>query len=215
MNFPSFVNLEMRATVSGVAFSPCPEWPSLMKMSPFGATTTLHGSVRASGRFPATPACPSVSSAFPSGLNFTTVWPFPFASGLFFSSRSFAPRMSATHTLPSRSTYILWGKMNMPAPKLFKRLPDASNCRTAGTDEPAQLSYVNGESPGGTSGFAPQLSATQIDSPSLSTATPFRAPHFLDRKSTRLNSSHLGISYAVFCLKQKIHSPSSALTRDH
>src|ERR1039458_8889976 len=26
----------------------------------------------------------------------------------------------------------------------------------------------------------------------------------LDRKSTRLNSSHLGISYAVFCLKKKI-----------
>src|ERR1035438_8819706 len=28
--------------------------------------------------------------------------------------------------------------------------------------------------------------------------------HDLDRKSTRLNSSHLGISYAVFCLKKKI-----------
>src|SRR5947199_3537307 len=27
--------------------------------------------------------------------------------------------------------------------------------------------------------------------------------HALDRKSTRLNSSHLGISYAVFCLKKK------------
>src|SRR5256885_11037593 len=27
---------------------------------------------------------------------------------------------------------------------------------------------------------------------------------FLDRKSTRLNSSHLVISYAVFCLKKKI-----------
>src|SRR5438045_4681006 len=26
---------------------------------------------------------------------------------------------------------------------------------------------------------------------------------FQDRKSTRLNSSHLGISYAVFCLKKK------------
>src|SRR5258705_5995813 len=26
---------------------------------------------------------------------------------------------------------------------------------------------------------------------------------FPDRKSTRLNSSHLGISYAVFCLKKK------------
>src|SRR3712207_6915316 len=25
--------------------------------------------------------------------------------------------------------------------------------------------------------------------------------HFLDRKSTRLNSSHANISYAVFCLK--------------
>src|SRR5689334_24838541 len=31
---------------------------------------------------------------------------------------------------------------------------------------------------------------------------------FVDRKSTRLNSSHSSISYAVFCLKKKI-SPSS------
>src|SRR3712207_7386945 len=28
----------------------------------------------------------------------------------------------------------------------------------------------------------------------------------LDRKSTRLNSSHANISYAVFCLKKKKHS---------
>src|SRR2546426_12654687 len=28
-------------------------------------------------------------------------------------------------------------------------------------------------------------------------------PHASDRKSTRLNSSHLVISYAVFCLKKK------------
>src|SRR3712207_7995804 len=27
----------------------------------------------------------------------------------------------------------------------------------------------------------------------------------LDRKSTRLNSSHANISYAVFCLKKKLH----------
>src|SRR6266480_5859620 len=27
--------------------------------------------------------------------------------------------------------------------------------------------------------------------------------HLLDRKSTRLNSSHMSISYAVFCLKKK------------
>src|SRR5262245_63671283 len=30
-----------------------------------------------------------------------------------------------------------------------------------------------------------------------------RRPPVVDRKSTRLNSSHLGISYAVFCLKKK------------
>src|SRR5262245_64352782 len=30
-----------------------------------------------------------------------------------------------------------------------------------------------------------------------------RFTHSQDRKSTRLNSSHLGISYAVFCLKKK------------
>src|ERR1039458_6984320 len=30
---------------------------------------------------------------------------------------------------------------------------------------------------------------------------------FVDRKSTRLNSSHLGISYAVFCLKKKTKNP--------
>src|SRR5207253_7565583 len=28
-----------------------------------------------------------------------------------------------------------------------------------------------------------------------------------DRKSTRLNSSHVAISYAVFCLKKKISTP--------
>src|ERR1035438_3856509 len=38
-----------------------------------------------------------------------------------------------------------------------------------------------------------------------STFTPAANAKFgsLDRKSTRLNSSHLGISYAVFCLKKK------------
>src|SRR5262245_65348961 len=32
---------------------------------------------------------------------------------------------------------------------------------------------------------------------------PLRGRSAEDRKSTRLNSSHLGISYAVFCLKKK------------
>src|SRR2546426_8270604 len=36
---------------------------------------------------------------------------------------------------------------------------------------------------------------------------------FLDRKSTRLNSSHLVISYAVFCLKKKKKNRICHLTR--
>src|SRR3712207_8552444 len=33
--------------------------------------------------------------------------------------------------------------------------------------------------------------------------------HQADRKSTRLNSSHANISYAVFCLKKQPHPPPS------
>src|SRR5438477_7804401 len=34
-----------------------------------------------------------------------------------------------------------------------------------------------------------------------------------DRKSTRLNSSHMSISYAVFCLKKKRHTLRAVLDR--
>src|SRR6266480_7377559 len=34
-----------------------------------------------------------------------------------------------------------------------------------------------------------------------------------DRKSTRLNSSHMSISYAVFCLKKKKHTQSIVRTK--
>src|SRR5256885_7980756 len=38
--------------------------------------------------------------------------------------------------------------------------------------------------------------------------------HFRDRKSTRLNSSHLVISYAVFCLKKKNNDRLSIVLGD-
>src|SRR5205814_8027583 len=47
------------------------------------------------------------------------------------------------------------------------------------------------------SGTWRQKSGTRSNSGEAVPASP------LDRKSTRLNSSHLGISYAVFCLKKK------------
>src|SRR5437870_7348760 len=36
-----------------------------------------------------------------------------------------------------------------------------------------------------------------------------------DRKSTRLNSSHVAISYAVFCLKKKKQTTDSTATAAH
>src|SRR3712207_7049345 len=43
----------------------------------------------------------------------------------------------------------------------------------------------------------------QADTRTSSTDANARTTAHLDRKSTRLNSSHANISYAVFCLKKK------------
>src|SRR5215203_6484190 len=40
------------------------------------------------------------------------------------------------------------------------------------------------------------------------------APSPLDRKSTRLNSSHANISYAVFCLKKKKNTTYTDITHN-
>src|SRR5256885_9892456 len=47
----------------------------------------------------------------------------------------------------------------------------------------------------------PRPATSGSSTPWVSPPTP--ASRRLDRKSTRLNSSHLVISYAVFCLKKK------------
>src|SRR5262249_10527436 len=69
-------------------------------------------------------------------------------------------------TFPSLSTWMPCGNTNMPSPKLFTSLPDASNLRTVGKFEPEQV-------------FAPHLSATQMDLPSGSISTALVAPHVL------------------------------------
>src|SRR3989442_4623645 len=53
---------------------------------------------------------------------------------------------------------------------------------------------------------------TQFTGSDLTGWSPKRRPCQLDRKSTRLNSSHVRISYAVFCLKKKKDMYSSVLT---
>src|SRR3712207_6952650 len=42
-----------------------------------------------------------------------------------------------------------------------------------------------------------------LDKPADEGFDPYNTGAFKDRKSTRLNSSHANISYAVFCLKKK------------
>src|SRR5690625_5942786 len=63
-----------------------------------------------------------------------------------------------------------------------------------------------------------RLHAVASQQPGRGDAASARADHG-DRKSTRLNSSHVAISYAVFCLKKKTikhvtgihtHSPTKA-----
>src|SRR6202167_3338981 len=67
--------------------------------------------------------------------------------------------------------------------------------------------------------FRVQRAADLVDSPSVFPAVPhdqeyqrqqqqltWAEPKHADRKSTRLNSSHHGISYAVFCLKKTEHT---------
>src|SRR5699024_12144153 len=49
-------------------------------------------------------------------------------------------------------------------------------------------------------GFEPLRSSAMMQKPLLLGA---RDAYAQDRKSTRLNSSHVSISYAVFCLKKK------------
>src|SRR5256885_11055352 len=50
----------------------------------------------------------------------------------------------------------------------------------------------------------PRSQSIEIPRRRLGSECPFVQHQPRDRKSTRLNSSHLVISYAVFCLKKKI-----------
>src|SRR5438309_8050720 len=66
----------------------------------------------------------------------------------------------------------------------------------------------------GTGGRCRQSAAHRLDG---ADAEPSDRPvlRALDRKSTRLNSSHSSISYAVFCLKKKEQLSERPYTRIH
>src|SRR5436309_12648018 len=60
-------------------------------------------------------------------------------------------------------------------------------------------------------GFVPVVVQRRLFRDILRLMDIVRGHHGVDRKSTRLNSSHVKISYAVFCLKKKIKNKTDTL----
>src|ERR1700726_1866042 len=145
-NLPSREYLTIRSLV----LSP---WPSAMKISPFGATTTSDGPLSSLSPLPATPGLPIVISRRPSGLSFSAVWPLPFS-----------PLPSVTQTLPSLSVPSPCGQLISCEPKLTTCRPVASNFWIGAMLEPTQV-------------LPPQRSNTQRLGPSRSMSTPIACPH--------------------------------------
>src|SRR3712207_7111253 len=82
---------------------------------------------------------------------------------------------------PPRSTLFPYTTLFRSAvPRGIPRTPERNNLAVRTEDHPLEYLEFHGEIPAG------QYGAGTID-----------------RKSTRLNSSHANISYAVFCLKKK------------
>src|SRR2546426_7484235 len=61
----------------------------------------------------------------------------------------------------------------------------------------------------------PARSARATSSSAMVTCSTSRSAAAGDRKSTRLNSSHLVISYAVFCLKKKKNKINTSQSVEH
>src|SRR3712207_5069074 len=60
----------------------------------------------------------------------------------------------------------------------------------------------------------PALSSCRTAQNELSRSSNLHLPDSSDRKSTRLNSSHANISYAVFCLKKKQYNTKNNRTQN-
>src|SRR5690606_8439369 len=98
------------------------------------------------------------------------------------------------HRLPSRRNILRAARINPPILLVPDRLRTLVTQRLTGAlmppscrDRPARLQLPRHNAP-------PITSSNQTRSPVTAT--------YRDRKSTRLNSSHVKISYAVFCLKK-------------
>src|SRR5690554_7407053 len=104
--------------------------------------------------------------------------------------------MSLLILLPPRYTLF-------PYTTLFRSLKWRSDMVDALLTFQPSVIRGNASEIGGLAGA--QVESKGVDSTLDSTAVYAQAKSLLaDRKSTRLNSSHVRISYAVFCLKKKL-----------
>src|SRR5256885_7487533 len=98
---------------------------------------------------------------------------------------------------PPRSTLF-------PYTTLFRSDADARHNGVLRAIEPAPQEFSNGEAKAAAPVFYNALFETANPDHQLRIGMTAQVTVALqDRKSTRLNSSHLVISYAVFCLKKK------------
>src|SRR2546430_11615933 len=91
-----------------------------------------------------------------------------------------------------------------PYTTLFRSIHDSRNvhagpeqCRLVGHGDKREKSAV---------AQAPHANAVRVHVRQALQIIPTHPGVFRDRKSTRLNSSHSQISYAVFCLKTKMYA---------
>src|SRR5437773_8282459 len=96
-------------------------------------------------------------------------------------------------------------------PPLSTLFPYTTLFRSAGPGARLVRPSFERRPPPGHPGYSPFVKRCQVEvgSAVFRSAAPRERP---DRKSTRLNSSHITISYAVFCLKKKKKSKHVTFT---
>src|SRR5258707_5192193 len=97
---------------------------------------------------------------------------------------------------PPRSTLFPYTTLFRPPPPI----PNIPNQSEAGLDPAIQSQMMGSQR---ALEFRVDASRSRKNSPAIPVLQIRKASQNIDRKSTRLNSSHANISYAVFCLKKQ------------
>src|ERR1039458_4919553 len=131
--------------------------------------------------------------------------------------------MNPTVALPGSMTWMGIRLSSGSHPQSPKGLPPRKRCETyesvrffttailSGARFKRYLRYTHPRLPERQLWHGPPAPGSLYDCKDRRTKGP---PQIGDRKSTRLNSSHLGISYAVFCLKKTVYSFTNDISQE-